>query len=136
MSDAPQWLTVPQAARVLGKSERQVYRLAKQGQIPTIKQRGRIFVKVSDVGAEDDKKQHDPSEVVRLKQQVKDLTEERDYLRQALALSMQNITKLLEAGEQSQTTTTEGPTPPREKPPPVDDQAGRRWSWRRWPWSK
>ncbi len=76
--DSQQWVTVPEAGRLLNKSERTIHRWVSSGRLPSRKESGRLLVDVSDVlpvtGVSD------PSSMAVLRSKVTDLQGQVDIL--------------------------------------------------------
>ena len=110
------WQTIPEAARTLSKSERTIYRWARQGRIPVDRSVSPLVVNVGNVstgapmaakvaGGEIEGLR---AEVARLRERIEGLEADKAYLQNALAAALMPR-KMIEA------------TP------------RRRW---RWPWQK
>ena len=115
---ADEWQTIPEAARTLGKSERTIYRYARQGRIPVDRSVSPTVVNVGNVTTgtpmaarvAEGELEGLRAENERLKHDFEMLRSERDYLRMLAAAAVQGQQKAIEASR------------------PV-----RRW---RWPWER
>ena len=110
------WQTIPEAARTLSKSERTIYRWARQGRIPVDRSVSPLVVNVGNVSTgapmaarvAEGELEGLRAENERLRERVQELQAERDYLRALSGTLATGQRLMLEA------------TP-------------RRW---RWPWQK
>lgn len=83
------WQTIPEAARALGKSERTLYRWARQGRIPVDRSVSPLVVNVGNVSTgtplaakvAQGELEGLRSEIERLRERIQELVQERDYLR-------------------------------------------------------
>ena len=98
------WQTVPEAAKTLGKSERTVYRWARQGRIPVRHDVSPIVVNVGSVAPAAARVAPAAgeleglrAEIARLHERVQELTQERDYLRMLAGSLAQGQQRMLEA---------------------------------------
>jgi len=113
------WQSIPEAARTVGKSERTIYRWARQGRIPVDRSVSPCVVNVGNVRTgtpvaarvADGELEGLRSETAHLRARVQELVQERDYLR-ALAGSLAQGQRLM-----------------------LEARPVRRWRWR-WPWQK
>jgi len=96
MTDDTKWLTIPEAAAALGKSQRTIQRMISTHRLPTMRRAGRVLVGVggdippeSDIILADqltvrDKVARLQAELDRVKATLAAVISERDYLRAAL----------------------------------------------------
>lgn len=127
-NDRPTWTPIDKAAELSGKSDRTLRRWVASGKLRHRREAGRLYVDLSSpalTGGDSGQDSDIASELTEARQQIATLTAElasvkavlsevigeRDYLRQALAMSLTLEQKRLEAA-----------TPP-----------ARPW---RWPWQK
>lgn len=126
------WVTISEAVGLLSLSERTIRRYVADGNLSSRRERGRLWVNLADIlpapATPTPDTPDSPAKVAKLQAEIDRLqallqaaTEDRDYLRQALATALTTQQKLIEATL---------PTPLRQ----AQDVAARpRW---RWPWSK
>jgi excisionase family DNA binding protein len=107
-SAGQEWVTVKEAAALLSKSDRTIRRMASDGRLTKRREGARLLVKVPDtLGQESDtvisvsEVESLRAEVDRLRTKVDMLTDERDYLRSALATALQLRQAALEAPRRS-----------------------------------
>ena len=112
-----EWQTIPEAARTLGKSERTIYRWARQGRIPVDRAVSPFVVNVGNVSTgtpmaakvAEGELEGLRAVITRLQGRILELEQERDYLRALSGTLAQGQRLMLEARPQ------------------------RRW---RWPWQR
>ena len=99
------WQTIPEAARTLSKSERTIYRWARQGRIPVDRSVSPLVVNVGNVstgapmaakvaGGEIEGLR---AEIARLHERIEGLEADKAYLQNALAAALMPRQKMLEA---------------------------------------
>jgi len=95
MTDVDRWVTISEATSLLGKSDRTIRRYVSDGSMPSRKKGGRVYVNVlgfpivepePDTESEFDIKEL-KAEVDRLRALLKEVSGERDYLRQLVAVT-------------------------------------------------
>ena len=102
-TDGDDWQTIPEAARTLGKSERTIYRWAREGRIPVDRTVSPIVVNVGDVAPAAARVapavgelEGLRAEVDRLRERVQELVQERDYLRMLAGSLAQGQQRMIE----------------------------------------
>lgn len=82
------WQTIPEAARLLRKSTRTIYRWAREGRIPVRRDAAPIAARMAPASIQ---------ELEALQRRVQELEVNRNYLQNALAASLTNTHRLPEA---------------------------------------
>ena len=105
MADDERWVTITEATKLLGKSDRTIRRYEAKGELPSVRRAGRVYVNVAGLPIIEPEPEPEPEpdlqalqvEVERLRAVLEQVKSERDYLRQLLAVSLAE-NKQLEPG--------------------------------------
>ena len=96
MTDVEKWVTITEATKLLGKSDRTIRRWESKGELPSQRRAGRVYVNVAGFPIVEPESEPEPEpdlqalqvEVERLRAVLEEIKNERDYLRQLLAVSI------------------------------------------------
>ena len=118
---ADRWVTVSDAARHFGVTERTIYRRIQSGKLTarTDGSQTLVMVETDDIDpASDDDSRASQAEIALLQELLQEARNERDYLRQALAAALSKIPQI-----EARSDVESSPDQPQRRP----------W-W--WPWKR
>lgn len=137
------WITVTEAIGIFGVSERTIRRRIATGLLPIKHESGRVLIYLYDTPPDNRQAAPEGGKVAgerltelqaenrRLSDLLAQVEGERDFLRSALATSMQNEQRLIEAGDVATASTLRSETQASQAEADLPQGKTRRW-W--WPW--